>query len=222
MNFPGLVIDPWETDKKRDADNHVIVRSFRDSRLHSIPFKYIEDFDRDMRSDKPQLQIAIDLANAYITDNVLPKSWTVTFFQIYKDIVEYLQDDTVPIRVTTGQFIIETGRLFLAVWSLGGFDYVVQNKLWPIIYKQSSKSFSNWDSNPSASFVSKMKAEYRKYLMRYEEAFESRLAHSEDNPLPKMNSRSKSDQKLNSSDVQSELLLKFEEGDTTVEASVRK
>ena len=182
--FPGLVIDPWETEKKRDADNHCVIRSFRDNRFYSVPFKCIQEFDRDMRSDKPQLQAAIDIATAYVVDNVLPKNWVITFAQIYRDIVEFVQDDSVPERVTVGLFSIELGRLFYAVWVLGGFDAVSQMKSWPSIYKSVSKGCLNWGSTPLPVFVAKMKAEYKKHLMKYESVFESRLASNEDNPLP--------------------------------------
>ena len=185
-SFPGLVIDPWETDKKRDAGNHCIIRSFRDNRFYSIPFKYIKPFDRSLRSDKPQLQSAIDVASAYITDNVLPKTWVITYRQIFADIVEFLQDDSVPEYVTSGAFSIELGRLFFCVWTLGGFEIVCQMKLWPTVVRGISKANLNWGSTPSPGFIAKMKSDYKKYLSTYQEVFDDRLGANEDNPLPSM------------------------------------
>ena len=188
------MIDPWETDKKRDAGNHCIIRSFRDSRFYSIPFKYIKPFDRSQRSDKPQLQFAIDTAGAYITDNVLPKTWAITYRQIFVDIMEFLQDNSVPEYVTSGAFSIELGRLFYCVWRLGGFEVVCQMKLWPTVCRGMSKANLNWGSTPSPGFIAKMKSDCKKYLSTYHDVFEERLGGKEDNPLPSIEfSSAKSD-----------------------------
>ncbi|ESO93493.1 hypothetical protein LOTGIDRAFT_119273, partial [Lottia gigantea] len=181
LSVPVIIVMPDAHDTDLRTKDHLLVRSFKDSKYFSVLKKELKEFNRDtaVKSEIPALKSAMEKALSYFDNNDLPTSWKREDLlgsddeneeeessddeqneekdrfvaQLYK----FMDDRGTPINKgpSVGVYDLNLYRLFKIVQNLGGYNKVTNHDKWRVVYNKMGLPSSN-----SAS--SQMKNAYKK------------------------------------------------------------